>query len=196
MRVRLLLLALCAALFNSACSERPSPLAAGPGPLALISDGSTGGNSHFFFLAPMVPEAGTAGANDESQSPIVVICAWDGAACTTTQATFTTDLSTTTTTQEGNSETVRLGANHFIVDWHTDAFGLDPALTYRVCVKVGDVGLGYADVDVAASGRELRVGVDGYVSVLDGRTLPIRFRIEAGALDEPVTSGCGTESPE
>lgn len=193
MRVRLPLLVLPAAvLLNSACTERPAPLAAGPGPLAIISDGSTGGNSHFFFLAPMLPEAGTAGANDESLSPRVVICAYEGT-CSTILATYTMDLSTTTTTQEGNSETVRLSTNHFIVDWHTDAFGLNPALTYRVCVYVGDKELGYADVDVAASGRELRVGVDGYVSVLDGRTLPIRFRIEAGALDLPGTNGCESQ---
>jgi hypothetical protein len=85
---------------------------------------------------------------------------------------------------------LRLGQDHYIVNWHTNAFGLDPALTYRICVKVNDVGLGFVDVDIAALGAELRVGTEGYVPLLDGRTLPITFRIEPGALDEPpVTAG-------
>ncbi len=178
---------LLAGLALAACADQPTSSLAPP--LAAIVDGASGGNPHFFFLTPMVPNP-PAGSNDASLDPVVVICQWDGAACATTLANFTTDLSTTTTTQEGNSETVRRGADHFVVDWHTDGFGLDPALTYRICVKVGDAELGFADVDVAASGRELKVGAEGFVAVLDGRTLPIKFRIEQGALDQPVGGGC------
>lgn len=193
MRVRLPFLLLTAAVaLSAACTESPAPTAVAAGPLALISDGTSGGNSHFFFLAPIVPEAGTAGANDDALDPAVVICAWDGAACGAVVATFTTDPGTTTT-QAGNSETVRRSDNHFIVDWHTDAFELDPAVTYRVCVKVGDGELGFADVDLAASGRELRIGAEGYVTILDGRTLPIRFRIEAGALEQATTGTCSSD---
>jgi hypothetical protein len=116
---------------------------------------------------------------------VVEICELDSLTllCGAILATYTMDLGTTTTTQPGNSETVRLGDAHFIVNWHTEDFALGPALTYRICVKLNDVELGFADVDVVASGRELRFVADGYVGILDGRTLPIRFRIEPGALD-------------
>jgi len=161
-------------------------------PLLAVSDGANGGNVHFFFLPPMVPNPGH-GDNDESISPAVVICQWDGAGCATTLATFTTDPGTTTTTQPGNSETVRVNRSHAIVNWHTGAFGLDESLTYRICVKVGDVEVGYADVDVVATGGEARDAADGFIGVVNGRTLPIKFRIEEGALSEPSTNGCGSQ---
>ena len=178
---------------TAACLDHPTSQHSRPS--ASIFDGASGGNRHFFFLQPLVPNPGAGGENDATVNPVVEICQWNGASCVSMLATYTMDLATTTTTQAGNSETVRLGAAHFIVDWHTEFFPLDPSLTYRICVRVEGVGLGYADVDVAASGRELRVGTEGYVTVLDGRTLPISFRIEPGALDEPAAGGCG-ESPE
>ena len=150
---------------------------------AAISDGASGGNAHFYFLPPLAPDPGPGAGNDATQSPVVQICQWDGASCVLVLATYTMDLATTTTTQAGNSETVRLGDAHFIVNWHTEDFALDPALTYRVCVKVNDVELGFVDVDVVSSGRDLRIVADGYVGILDGRTLPIKFRVEPGALD-------------
>jgi len=188
-RLRLTLLTAAIALIT-ACTEHPASSLVVAGPRDAISDGATDGNAHFFFLPPMVANPGH-GTNDATLSPEVVICQWDGTACVATLATYTTDPGTTTTTQPGNSETVRASAAHYIVNWHTRDFGLDPALTYRICVKVGDVELGFADVDVAASGRELRDTGEGFVAVLNGRTLPIKFRIEQGALDEPSISGCG-----
>ena len=193
MRARLILPAMMLAV--AACTEGSLSAfsSTSPAPLAAVSDGANGGNPHFFFLPPLVPNPGP-GDNDESVSPQVVICQWDGAACVGTLATFTTDGATTTTTQPGNSETVRVNRSHAIVNWHTGGFNLDPALTYRICVRVGDVGLGFADVDVVATGGEAKDAAEGFIGVVNGRTLPIKFRIEAGALDEPG-AGCG-ESPE
>jgi hypothetical protein len=174
----------------AACTENPA-LTTAAAPVAAISDGATGGNAHFYFLPPMVPNPSTSGTADATLSPAVVICAWIDSACETILATFTTDHSTTTTTQPGNSETVRASQDHYIVDWHTRGFDLDPALTYRICVKVGDVELGFADVDVVDSGRDLQDVAAGFVAVRNGRTLPIKFRIEQGALDEPIASCAG-----
>lgn len=193
MRARLILPAMMLAV--AACTEgSPSAFSStSPAPLAAVSDGANGGNPHFFFLPPMVPNPGP-GDNDESVSPVVVICELDGGACAETLATFTTDPATTTTTQPGNSETVRSNPSHFHVNWHTKEFELDPALTYRICVRVGEAGLGFADVDVVATGGEAQDAAEGFIGVVNGRTLPIKFRIEAGALDEEG-AGCG-ESPE
>jgi hypothetical protein len=170
-----------ALVLAAACSDQPTSQLSRIN--ADILDGASGGNPHFFFLPPMVSNPGSGTANDATLSPEVQICQWDGASCVFILANYTTNLATTTTTQPGNSETVRLSDAHFIVNWHTEDFPLDPALTYRVCVKVNGTELGFADVDVAASGRELHLTAAGYVAVLDGRTLPIVFRIEQGALD-------------
>jgi hypothetical protein len=191
MRVRFALLGLLVA----ACAAPTTPAATG-GPHAAISDGASGGNSHFFFLPPLVPNPATAGTADPTLSPEVVICAWDGAACAATLAVFTTDRTTSHSTQPGHSETIRASQHHYLVDWHTRAFGLDPAVTYRICVKVGDVELGFADVDVVASGGERQPETAGFITVLEGRTLPIKFRIEAGALDEGGAGACGGTGPE
>jgi len=175
------LLLTAALVLAAACSDQPTSHLSRIN--ADILDGATGGNPHFFFLPPMVANPGSGTANDASLSPEVQICQWDGASCVLILANYTTDLTTTWTTQPGNSETVRLSDAHFIVNWHTENFVLDPASTYRVCVKLDGVELGFADVDLAGSGRELRVVADGFIGVLDGRTLPIVFRIEPGALD-------------
>ena len=193
MRAGLILAAI--ALAVAACTEGSLSgfSSTSPAPLAAVSDGANGGNPNFFFLPPMVPNPGP-GTNDDALTPDVVICQWDGTACVATLATFTTDPATTTTTQPGNSEIVRSNPSHFLVNWHTKDFELDPALTYRICVRVGDVGLGFADVDVVDQGGEQNDVAEGFVGVVNGRTLPIKFRIEDGALDEQG-AGCG-ESPE
>jgi hypothetical protein len=174
--------------FAAACAE--PPVSSYARTAAAISDGASDGNPHFFFLPPMVANPG-AGDNDATLSPAVVVCEWDGTVCVATLATFTTDRATTTTTHPGNSETVRVNRAHAIVNWHTGKFDVDPDNTYRICVKVGDVELGFADVDVVASGGDQKDAAEGFVAVVNGRTLPIKFRIEPGALDEPGGGGCG-----
>ena len=194
--MQLRLTALLAAALAVACADPITPSGAHSQFPNVLSDGATGGNPHFFFLPPMVARPDSAdGPNDRDLSPVVVVCQYT-AGCVTTLATYTTDRATTTTTHPGNSEVVRSGGSHYIVNWHTGAFDLDPALGYRICVSVGGVELGFADVDVVESGADLSDVPADVVGVHNGRTLPIKFRIEAGALDQPATSGCGSESPE
>jgi hypothetical protein len=75
----------------------------------------------------------------------------------------------------------------YIVNWHTDEFGLDPEKVYRVRVFVGAIEVGFADVDLVNSGGLLKnVDTGEFIPLLDGRTLPIKFRLEVGVLP-PVT---------
>jgi len=138
-----------------------------------------GGNEHFYFLPPVVPEPSPIGAFDGALAPVVEICEWNGTTCVLPPvARFTT------TTGPG-SETVRVipDDEQYVVNWHTDLFALDTATTYRVAVLVQGQELGHADVDVVASGREMRnVLTTEFIPLVDGRTLPIKFRIEEGAL--------------
>jgi hypothetical protein len=162
-----------------------------PDPGSIISDGANEGNDRFFFLPPMVPNPVVSGAFDATLSPVVEICEWDGAACAAIIANY--DMTT-----GAGSETVRVmpADEHYIVNWHTDEFGLDAAVTYRILVAVGGIELGYADVDVVNNGNELKnVETDDFVALKDGRTLAIKFRIEEGAVFV-VGSGGGTISAE
>ncbi|MGH9258459.1 MAG: hypothetical protein ACRD08_00970 [Acidimicrobiales bacterium] len=202
MHARITLLAAAAAAL--ACNDASSSATARPAapPLSVISDGAHGGNPFFFFLPPMFKNPDATGTPDATLSPIVVICELDatGTACVDNLAVFTTDRSTTTSPQPGNSETIRVSEDHYIVNWHTGNFALDPAVTYRICVEV-DVGggllqgLGHADVDVVATGPELKdVNEDEFIGLPNGRTLPITFRIEIGALGGPDVP-CGGGIP-
>jgi hypothetical protein len=162
-----------------ACSEHEPSGPAVPASRAEISDGShQAGNAHFFFLPPLVPAPTFSGAFDPSLSPLVRICEWTGSACGAIAAEFTT-------TSGPGSETVRVDATDelYIVNWQTDPSNLDPAKTYRIQVSVAGTELGFADLDVTDDGRELKNVESGeYVGLLDGKTLPIKFRIEEGAV--------------
>ena len=149
--------------------------------LAVISDAvHSGGTEGFFFLPPLVPDPSASGGFVADIAPVVRIDRLDAQFVTTaTIAEFTM------ATGPG-SETVRVDpvAEHYIVNWHTDEFALSAAITYRIRVLVSSGQLGFADVDVVDSGRELRnVQTGEFVALLNGRTLPIKFRIEREAVD-------------
>jgi hypothetical protein len=137
-------------------------------------------NPHFYFLPPMVAAPTHTGTFDPSLSPVVQICAWTGTACAeplVAEYTMTTGL---------GSETVRLveADEHYLVNWHTDNYTLASESTYRIRVLVAGTELGYADLYVVTSGKDLNSAATGESFALrDGRTLPIKFRIEHGALD-------------
>ncbi len=169
------LITLVALVAAAACTEQSDPAA----PLAEIMDGAhNDGNQHFYFLPPMVRTPFYTGTFDPMVAPEVEICEWTGSACGAVIATFTT-------TTGAGSEIVRMepGEEQYIVNWHTNRYNLDATKTYRIRVLVGSHVLGHADVDVVNTGKELRnVNTNEYIALLDDRTLPIKFRIEEGAI--------------
>jgi hypothetical protein len=179
------------ALVTAACRDASSPGVTAPN--FLISDAThNAGKPHFYFLPPVVAAPEVSGVFDPALTPAVEICSVAGAGCDVVIATFST-------TSGPGSETVRLDgtAEQYVVNWQTGQFALDPARTYRIRVLVGDLELGFADVDVVSSGRELRnVNTGEYIPLVDGRTLPIKFRIERGFLARiEVVPGVGTVAP-
>ena len=192
MRVRNLMIVTVACAV-AACSDIPSPVASSGRPLTNIADGAhSGGNARFHFLPPLVANPGS-GTNVTGLAPVVDICAWNGFSCTASLAHFTIDRATTTTTHPGNSETVRQSGNGYIVNWHTGGFDLATGGIYRICVSVNSHSLGHADVIVVGSGKDLKdVDENEFVGLVDGRTLPIKFRIEDGASSETSDAGCGS----
>jgi alpha-tubulin suppressor-like RCC1 family protein len=88
------------------------------------------------------------------------------------------------------SEVVRYDTSTqtYIVNWRTDqcltgACTLDPTLSYRLRVLAGALELGHADVVVVSNGSQLKNVQTGQdIGLIDGRTLPVQFRIEQGAV--------------
>src|SRR2546425_9900217 len=180
-RSRLLMCA--AALVAAACQDRQSPPAA---PSFLIQDAAhNGGNPHFYWLPPMTKQPSFTGTFDGTLAPVVEIRELPaGTAC------GARDPITFTTTTGPGSETVHVDLVNqlYIVSWHTKAFNLNSACTYRIRFLVAGLELGIADVDVVDNGAQLkRVDTDEFVPLLDDGTLAIKARVEFGAVTFALT---------
>jgi hypothetical protein len=162
----------------AACSgDVTSPVEPGPaGPAQTISDAAhAGAVPGFYFLPPMVPAPSYSGTFDGGLQPRVEICELAGTVCVTTLATY--------------DATVSPASQSYQVNWHTNQFNLDPAKTYRISVFVGTFQLGFADVDVVSTGKELKnVDTQQYIPLQDDRTLPIKFRIETGIAGQVIVT--------
>jgi hypothetical protein len=173
------------------CNDRvfsPEELIDGPAPPEpsfAISDAVHGeGNPDFFFLPPLVPDPTEDPDFDRdgfnsSLAPIVEICeAKPETGCLDTQPPGFPLVS-----GQDSFDPVRLAGDHYHVNWHTKRSDLDAAKTYRIRVIVAGTELGFADVDVVKDSKELRnVDANTFIPLQNGRTLPIKFRIEKGAV--------------
>lgn len=160
-------------------SEVTAPAEVPFAPATARSDGVSDGNDHFYFLPPAVPQPVHSGTFDASLSPTVEICESDEMQC------LGDPLATYTMSSGPGSEQVRLEADeeHYLVNWHTTEFELSSEKVYRIVVRVARTELGHLDVRLGATGGELRnIDTDKYIALKDGRTLPIRFRIEQDAV--------------
>jgi hypothetical protein len=173
-----------AALFGCQ-SDRPLVPRSGR-PSAMISDQAhSGGTQGFFFLPPLVAQPTATGVFNRrlAPAPVVVVDRLALNGCTALQVRLF------------SGADVTVSNDHFLTSWHTDQDNLLPACTYRIRVTVGSRELGFADVDVVGSGKELKsVETDQFIPLLDDRTLPINFRIEIGALTGqtcPAGADCG-----
>lgn len=159
------------------------------GPAFAVSDGAHHGNPDFFFLSPLFsnptndPNFEPAAFNGTLR-PAVEICELGAPAADGSRECiagppikrFAPGTATVNTTDQ-----------FYQVNWTTTESALDVTKYYRIRVLVGPTLLGFADVDPVTSGKDLRnVQTGEYIGLVDGRTLPIKFRIETGAL-------CGTD---
>lgn len=169
----------------------PSHLPGSGDPQFVISDGSRpGGNPDFFFLPPMVsnpsndPDFTEDGFNPNLGPAITVtVCALDVA----NNAPESAVTATTACKSGGYAENFSGSAVEMILnqelykaEWKIPA---SPETYYRIFVRVGETLLGFADVKTANSGSST-----DFVVEKDGKTLPIKFRIESGALCSPAGS--------
>lgn len=180
-----------AVLFS--CSQRiDAPKAVRGG--ALFSDGAHAGNPHFFLLPPLVPQPAYSGVFDGAESPVVTVCQLSPAGCAPVIAQFSMSSGT-------GAQVVRADPTSelYIVNWKTDTCESGPCTlpdgnVYRVRVTVAGALLGFADTQIVASqGQAKNVNSASYFALVDGRTLPIKFRIEQGAI-AVVPPGGGSAS--
>ena len=147
-----------------------------------IRDGANQGNIHFFFLPPVQAMPSYTGTTDPGANPAVSICEWNPVTgtCGTVIAEFAMGMSGISYDAMGE---------RYQVNWHTDqclqgACSLDPTKTYRIRVMVGGTELGHADVDVVTNGSQLKnVQTSEFIGLVNGKTLPVKFRIEQGAVN-------------
>lgn len=185
---------LATAVLFAACAEDRALVSPEAGPESAsftIDDAAHGGsNEHFYFLPPMVPDPAVSGVFDGALSPTVEICELDASACAAVQPAGFPLVYDMTSGPDGETVVVSVADQHYKVNWHTDVAPLDDAEFYRINVTVDGRLLGFADVDVVNSGKDLKnVDTDQFIALKDGRTLPIKFRIEEGALDNDFCEG-------
>jgi len=178
-------LGIAALMALGACRDTVAPTASSPRATTfspMILDGAHGGNKSVFFLPPMVSNpSGQPGFGDPVRGDLSV-----------SYKILRLDKPGTTECGTENSiikefTGVPFLTDHYQADWHTDESNLNANCTYRIEVFVSSTSnapgemKAFGDVDVVSSGSQLkRVDTDEYIALLDGRTLPIKVRIEEG----------------
>src|SRR5256714_9970789 len=175
------------ALLALACQDH-RPLTSPPS--FLIQDAAhSGGNPHVYWLPPMEAQPTFTGTFSGTLSPVIEISELPNAANATCGAQGIIATFTTSTGPGGEKVGVDVAGQKYTVNWHTKDFALNVDCTYRIRVLISGLVLAIADVDVVSSGAALkRVDTDQYVPLLDDRTLPIKVRIEEGAVFYAVTN--------
>ncbi len=165
----------------AACRDERSPTAVnGPTISAEIRDAANGGgNPHFFWLPPIVAAPTPTGVFNPRLSPVVEICSQKVSPCPDGQVHVKF-----TMTSGSGSQIVRVDVTNqlYSVNWNTDPSSEPVGSSFRIAVIVHKAVLGFADVDIVGTGKAKNANTGGDVPLVDGRTLPIKFRIEDGAL--------------
>lgn len=166
-------------LVLAACHDAAAPkVLTPPDPSKLIVDGAhNNGNDDVFFLPPLVADpTGQPGFGDAVQPglPVTIkIACWQTAqppyapsACT--PQTFTPSMVKFTTD------------GFYMVNWDTKSPGVDPGDVFRIQVLVGSKMIAFADVFMVPNANPKNIATQGDIPLPDGRTLPIKVRIEQG----------------
>lgn len=142
---------------------------------------SPGEDPFFNFLPPLAGPAAT-GSFDASLSPVVEICELAGDDCVAVVEQFTT--------QTSPPILVRPVLEWYAVWWNARQTGLDTQKLYRISVLVEGTELGHIDVSPVECTYRWRTRLCGvtnvdtgdFIALRFGLFLPIRFRINTGAV--------------
>ena len=142
-----------------------------PKTAAALLDGGHGGNPHFFFLPPIAPTPTPNGPFNPRLVPVVEICSALEAPCAASHSLATlAPVNLQDTTQ-------------YHVNWNPKLLHLLAGTSVRIIVRVGTAHiLGFTDVDLVSSANARQGPPNTNLQLVDGQTLPIKFRVEQGAL--------------
>lgn len=180
------------ALIAAGCQDTRSPTEITSPPVAapdIMDAEHSKGTEQFYFLPPMVPNPGYSGTFDAGLAPEVVVldCGTDSE-CTAPADEPHVEFSNSTVPVVLDETTEK-----YTVNWHTRKTGAVAGRFYRIIVRIGDLEIGWADAAVARNGRAAR-NMDGSdITLINGQTLPINFRVETG-LAATVTVSPATAS--
>ena len=175
-----------AAALSAGCRDAIQPSVTG-GPMAVIMDGAHSGNSFFFFLPPLVPNPSSffhAGKFNAGLAPVVEVCQLTGDPRVLAGA----DCMDLTRVFGPARMTLDALNQQYQLNWDTKASPLLADKFYRIIVRGAARGkaLGFVDVDPVDQGmKNVRTG--DVVPFQDGRSLPIKVRIEDGAFGSTNT---------
>lgn len=167
----------------AACRESTPVQPRQTGVQALIVDGAHSGNPNFFFLPPLVPDPSgspnfIAGQFNPNLAPFVEVCQL----VTDPRVDPNTDCLNATRVFGPARMALDAPDELYQLNWDTGASGLIATNFYRVIVRgaPGGTALGSLDLDPVLGGmKNLKTGT--VVAFQDGRTLPIKVRIQNGA---------------
>ena len=186
------LIALCFTIVAlAACDDTIGPTSpSSAGPSFAISDGAHLGNPDFFWNPPLAPDASNSDNWDaDGFNPNILVnvdvCRLDKdpVLFPPSHATPAACVAGAPFVHFGPSD-ITVSGEQYHVNWQTG--GVDASAFYRIHAYVGEappVGetLGFIDLDPVSGGmKNVRTG--DVVAFQDGRTLPIKFRVERGAL--------------
>lgn len=188
---RLLVAALVASAFVSACTDPGKPTA--PETVATLSvqgEAQGGGTQHFYFLSPLAPDREPTANFEPRFLPglSVEVCALELGECVGEPvATFASG-------GQPASHAVRVDNDdeHFVANWNTSERGVQPGDEYRISVFIRAVLLGYHRVIIIEDGSAEAPSV-GVSHIRAGRTVPIRFRVDEGIVGAAVIDAEGGE---
>ena len=173
-------------------SRNPAGLAS-PEPVTALADATSGGREGFYFLQPIVANPKVAGPFDATLVPRARVCALDASrtACSAViLATIPTGSGPGSLTVDANGVFTGQWLSPATLELSTVS-GTETRYRLEVMVDVGAmaVTLGYADLWVIDKQRDVKVSPSGFVDLVPGKTLVIRF----GAL--PTTVGYVAVTP-
>lgn len=169
-------IALSACADSSGLSGPTGMMDSPPPPSRSISDAAHGGGTAgFYFLPPLVAQPVDTGAFDPSRAVSVTVCRLG------TQPTESCIVGSEVTI---SAPTVDVNGSHYQSNWQTDATAFPADQYYRVSVVDGATHAAYGHVDVflGSTGRGFHsIDQSEFTPLLDGRTVPVMFRIDVGA---------------
>ena len=137
-------------------------------PVTAISHAISGGEKHFYWLPPIARDTIYGGTFDPGLQPQIRICRVSALPCAVPLVTF-----------PSGAIAVNTAAESYSVVWSTKPANITPD-DYRAEVWIAGRKMGFADIRVVMSAKDLKGVPAGFAGVLKSKTVTLAFRLEHG----------------